>query len=174
MIEGTLYNGKQFPDYIFNQEVLKYLFFEFDFVFTEEFWKIFKKFLERWGIEKLTIENLKPNYLFIDEINVAELPKSFIESARIEKLEGYFSVKASLYMITEQSAIYSTDNRELFCLFLDREFSLAILGVTDSKYINFFDEVDIKNITEYLKLTFAGKNLPKSFKKLLHANWKLL
>lgn len=165
MIEGLLYNGKQFPDYIFNQEVLLYQFFEFDFACTEDFWKIFKAFLKKLEIGKLTIQNLKPDYIFIDEVRVAELPQAFIESARTEKLEGYFSHKSSLYVITERLVIYSEENKELFCLFLDREYSLAILGLSESKYLDFFDEVNIKNVIEYLKLTFAGKELPKSFKQ---------
>ncbi|HWY36109.1 MAG TPA: hypothetical protein VNX68_15805, partial [Nitrosopumilaceae archaeon] len=167
MVEVILYNGKQFPDYIFYDKVLGHFFLEFDFIYTEEFWDIFKKFLEDNNIKKILIENLQPDYLFVDEINVKDLPMSFMDSVCTEKLEGYFPSKASLYMISLQALIYSKENKELFCIYLDREFSLAIFGFCNQKDVTFFNEIGIKNLTDYLTMTFAGNEIPGSFNESL-------
>jgi hypothetical protein len=174
MIDGILYNGKRFPDYIFSPMASRYLFIEFHFIFTESFAEIFKKFLERNSIYKVLIKNLEPeSCYFSDEIKVKDLPASFIESTCTEKIEGYFSFKASLHMITEQSLIYSEEKKELFCIFLDRAFDLAILGFSNPKDVEFFYELSINNLTEYLKMIFGQKGIPESFKEILDRNWKL-
>ena len=174
MTKGTLYNGKKFPDYIFDKKVISYFFVEFDFVFEEEFWRIFKKLLDEARIKEIVIENLEPNYPFAEQIEVRNLPDSFIESARSMKLEGYFADKSSLYMITEQCLIFAPENKDLFCILLDREHSLGIIGFSNPKQPEIFVEYEIKDVPDYLRLTFAGKDLPNNFKDELYKNWQSL
>lgn len=84
MKERSLYNGKQFPDYVFSDNSMSCWFVEFDFVFDEEFWVVFKKFLENSNIVTFIVENVQPkDYTFYDEIYVEQLPTSFLDTACI-------------------------------------------------------------------------------------------
>src|ERR1700733_672998 len=171
MRKTRLFNGESFPEFIFTNKVKSYLFFEFDFVFTEEFWLILKKLLEKSGVQKIFVENLQPAYHFNEEVDVASLPGSFIKIAQEANLEGYFSFNASLHMITEKALIYSHQDEEAFCILLDRAYSIAIMGLSNSIETDFLSEFTIKDMPDYLTLAFAGKNLPNSFKKSFHENW---
>jgi hypothetical protein len=172
MNKEVLYNGKQFPDYVFKKKGLKFYFFEFNFLFTEDFWKVFKIFLIANDISEIEIVNLQPDFSFNSKIDVISLPDSFMKLACSEVLEGYFSFKASLYMITENAIIYSTDKTDSFCLVLDRKYWLGILGIFNSKSEELLNDLDIKNISDYLKMSFKDEKLPLNFKNALIENWK--
>lgn len=169
----VLYNGKEFPEYIFNKRNLVCLFFEFDLIFDEEFWNIFKKYLEENEINKIVIENMQPDYLFKEEISVRDMPNSFLQAVNTENLEGYFSFKASLHMLTELCLIYPTDGKDNFCLVLQREYELAILGLPNSKHTEIFNELIIKDLLDYLTICFRGNDVPEDFKNIILSNWDI-
>jgi|SRR5579872_4326597 len=168
-----LYNGLDFPAYIFTDAVKSYLFVDFDIVFMDQmFWQIMKSFLEKNNVSKIVVENLEPNYPFSADINVAGLPSSFLDAVQSEKLEGYFPDAASLHMITIKTLIYPTGTREVFCLLLDRDYSIGIIGFVMSEKPEIFNEYEIKNLLEGLKVNFAGNDLPDSLKHELSKNWR--
>ena len=173
MTEGILYNGKKFPEYIFTKDVKSYLFIEFDFVFDKGFWAIFKFFLKENKIQTFIVENLRPEIEFIASVEVANLPKSFIEATNTSNIGGYLPSKESLYLITSETVIYSSDNKQLFCILIDREYDLAILGFSDLIYADVVEGLDIKDVSDYLTLCFGGKGLPSRLKESLHQNWGL-
>jgi len=172
MIEGILYNGKKFPDYVFTETVASYLFVEFDFVFDEEFWRVVKKFLEDNNVKEIIVENLEPDYPFVERIEVKGLPAEFIKSARSLTLAGFFADKASLFMITEECLIYTPENKELFCIVLDRASGLGIIGFSTLRKADVVGNLDIKDVPDYLTMNFGGKELPSTFKDTLYKNWK--
>lgn len=168
-----LYNGKVFPKYIFTDKVKAYLFVEFDIVFLDrEFWKIMKSFLAIKNISCVVVQNLEPNYHFNETIKTNDLPNAFVELVRKEVLEGYFDFKANLHMLTNRTLIYPVDEDEL-CIALDRDYSIGIIGFTDKDQVQMFNEYAIGDILDYLKVNFAGKELPNSFKDELNKNWNL-
>jgi hypothetical protein len=172
MSANLLYNGQEFPDYIFTDKVKSYLFVDFDIIFTdEEFWQIMKVFLTNNNVSKIVVENLDPDYLFREEIDVAGLPKTFMKAVRTENLKGYFSCDANLHMITIKTLIYSGENGEIFCILLDRDYSIGIIGFSNPIKSEIFMEYEIKDVTDYLRLTFAGKDLPSDLKKTVVENW---
>jgi hypothetical protein len=173
MTKYTLYNGKQFPDYIFANGIANFLFFDFDLLFGEEFWVLFKKVLRDNDILNLILENIKPDYFFKEEISVENLPKSFIESVRTEKLESYFSFKTSFYLLCEEALIYPRENESLFCVYLDRRYSIAILGFSHLRNLTEIEQFRIADIKDHLSMSFGGEPLPKDFEKEINKNWML-
>ena len=174
MKEKSLYNGKLFPEYIYDNNLLSCIFLEFDFIFTEEFWIIFRQYLDQNRIIKITIENIQPkDFPFYDEVYVNDLPQSFIDSTCERKMQNYINGSASFYMLTENAMIYSKENKNLFCLFLDRQYDLAILGLSNRNDIDPFNDFIIKDINDYLTIAFKGNEIPQKFKERLNANWKL-
>jgi hypothetical protein len=173
MDSQILYNGKRFPEYVFNNRSLTYLFFEFDLIFYEEFWNPFKTFLEEIKIDTIVIENIDPVYLFKKEINVRELPNSFLQAVNTATLEGYFPCKASLHMITDLSLIYPVAGKDLFCLVLQRGYDLAILGLPNSKHTEIFNGLLIRDLVDYLTISFGGQDVPEHFKDILNSNWNI-
>jgi len=167
-----LYNALHFPAYIFTDAVKSYLFVDFDIVFMDkEFWQIMKGFLEKNNISKIVVENLEPNYPFIADVDVADLPNGFLETVQTVNLEGYFPDAANLHMITIRTLIYPAGSREFFCLLLDRDYSIGIIGFTMPHKPEVFREYEIKNLFEGLKVNFAGNDLPGSLKDKLYKNW---
>lgn len=173
MKKRSLYNGKQFPDYVFSDNSMSCWFVEFDFVFDEEFWVVFKKFLENSNIVTLIVENVQPkDYTFYDEIYVEQLPTSFLDTACVERSQNYISATASFYMLTEIGQIYSNSNDNNFCIYLDRRYELAIIGFSNSLNVESLNDYIIKDITDYLKLGFMGKEVPASFIERVNDNYK--
>jgi hypothetical protein len=170
----TLYNGQNFPEYIFTDKVKSCLFVDFDMIFMNQgFWQIMKSYLESANIHKIVIKNLNPDYHFIEEMDVAELPKAFMKLVLTENLEGYFSSSATLHMITIQTLIYPLDDEDVFCILADRDYSVGIIGFSNPRKPEMFGDYEIIDVLDYLRLTFAGKDLPSTFKKEVIENWKL-
>jgi hypothetical protein len=170
---GLLYNGKNFPQYVFGGEVKSYIFLDFDVIFVDEgFWRIMKDYLQVGKVRRIAVKNLDPDYHFAETIEVGSLPSSFIELACKANLEGYFDFKATLQMITIKTIIYSIEN-DLFCIVLDRNYSVGIIGFTSPNHPTMFEEYGVKDVLDYLKINFAGRVLPNSLKEKLHKNWNL-
>jgi hypothetical protein len=173
MKKASLYNGKQFPDYVFFDNSVSCRFVEFDFVFEEEFWAICKRLLAGSEIDRLSVENVQPkDYVFYEEINVEELPKSFFEAATVERSQSYISGSASFYMLTEIGLIYPSGNCNTFCLYLDRRYELAIIGFANSIDTEPLKDFFIKDIADYLTLGFKGREVPENFIERVYTNYK--
>lgn len=171
MATSALYNGQDFPRYVFTDKVKSYLFLDFDAVFIDQdFWNTMKGILETERIMSIVIENLDPDYHFNETIVVEGLPSSFVELARTENLEGYFNFQANLHMITIKTLIYSED---VFCIVLDRNYSIGIIGFADASQSVTFKEYSIDDVRDYLKVNFAGKELPNHLKDELNKNWRI-
>ncbi len=170
---NALYNGKSFPRYIFTGDEIKHIFFEFSYAFEEDFWEPFKAVLEKNNIEEIVIENLKPHYFFRETINVSDLPRAFIEATRELKLEGFFPSRVSLYMLTEIALVYPENGENSFCLYLDRRFDLAILGVKDLIEIPSLAFIRKDEVFDYLYTLFNGK-LPENSQEQLKKNWRIV
>jgi hypothetical protein len=168
-----LYNGQEFPNYVFTDKVKTYLFVDFDIVFVDQdFWKILRDYLESKKITSIVIQNVDPDYYFNEIIKTNNLPGAFMELARNENLEGYFDFKANLHMLTNKAIIFSEEKDE-FCIVLDRSYSIGIIGFTSKDHIAGFNEYVIRDILDYLKINFGGNELPSSLKAGLHKNWSL-
>jgi hypothetical protein len=74
-------------------------------------------------------------------------------------------------MITENTLIYSLEEKELFCILLDRRYSLGVIGFSKPVFANIINELNIKDIADYLNLSFGGRELPGNFKNTLFKNW---
>jgi hypothetical protein len=175
MSASLIYNGQDFPEYIFTDKVKSYLFVDFDMIFMNPgFWVIMKSYLESNSIHTILINNLDPDYRFIEEIKVAGLPHDFTRAVQTENLQGYFSVSANLHMITIKTLIYPQENEDVFCILAFRDYSMGIIGFSTSKKPDIFIDYEIEDVPKYLKLSFGGKDLPSDFKKTLFDNWKSL
>jgi hypothetical protein len=173
MRKGVLYRGGEFPELVFTDQVVSYLFVEFEFVFSEDFWEVFKRFLNDNNIGSLIVENIEPAFSFIGNIDVKSLPESFMSLTRAKTIEGYFPTKESLYIVTEETLIYSPENEGLFCIFLDRKVDLGILGFSTPQNAGVVDGFAIKDIVDYLTICFGGKSVPDTFRAKLVKNWKI-
>jgi hypothetical protein len=168
-----LYNGQEFPKYIFTDKINASIFVEFDIVFIDrDFWKIMKGFLEIKNITSIVVRNLEPNYHFNETIKTNALPDEFVELVQKEGLEGYFDFKANLHMLTNRTLIFP-QNEDALCIVLNRDYSIGIIGFTNKDMVPMFNEYAIGDILDYLKINFAGKELPNSFKDELSKNWNL-
>ncbi len=171
MNKEILYNGSRFPDYIFKKS-LSCIFIEFDFIFTDEFLMAFKFFLDSKAISEITVQNIEPkDYFFSENISVKELPLSFKKSACVIQRQNYIDIPASFQMLVETGVIHSTESEALFCLFLERGYELAILGLSDVRDIDFFAKVRIENMTGHFRMIFPEKGMPENFEKKLSENW---
>jgi len=170
MNSRNLYNGKEFPDYIFTENVGKHVFFDFDFLFEEPFWKTFKQILIEKRIEKIVVENIRPEVYFKEEIKVIELPESYTEIANTERIQDYFSFPASLHMVTELALIYPKSDDHKFCMVLNREFALCIVGFGINEDLNLTNLEMIEDLRGYLAFLFP-KGFPQEFEYKLASNW---
>lgn len=162
----------RFPQYVFSENIKSYLFTDFDMVLMDEgFWRIVKGLLEEASVTKIVFENIDPDVHFNEEIQTADLPKKILEIVNSETVEGYFDVPASLHMITILSVIYSIGGDGNLCILLDRDYSIAIMGFSNPQWRDHFYEYEIKDLPDYLRLTFAGSELPDNLKDSLHRNW---
>ena len=173
MTMGSLYNGKQFPEYIFTDKVKSYLFVDFDMVFVDRgFWQKMKSILESAGVRKMTVKNLDPDYFFEVEIDVMDIPEAYLRYVQDENLDGYFSVSANLHMVTIKTLIYTHGEGNALCILLDRDYGIGIVGFSSSKKPEILTEYEI-TLSDYLKLSFAGKGVPGNIEKAVIENWKL-
>ncbi|SRR6266498_532054 len=172
MEEFFLYNNRRFPNYVFSDRVKSSIFIEFDTVFTPSFLKTLRNFLVQKDIKQLKIQNIEPkDYFFNETIDVSKLPDSFIESACLEKVQEYIDTPASFYMLTELGLIFPIENSEMFCLYLDRRFSLAIIGSSEMSNAIFFQEFKIIDLFDYLTMTFQGDEPPQEITKKMKKYW---
>jgi hypothetical protein len=173
MTTRLLYDGREFPQYIFTDKVKAYLFVEFDMVFVDRaFWKLMRDYLEISKINSIIVLNLDPDYYFSQTIQTNSLPNAFLELVRNESLEGFYNFAASLQMITNRAVVFSREEDE-FCIVLDRNYSIAIIGFTSNDHIGIFKDYIIKDILDYLEINFAGQKLPASLQEELCKNWNL-
>jgi hypothetical protein len=172
MNANTFFNGLRFSEYVFSGKINSYLFVDFDMIFIDEgFWRIAKGLLEEACIAKIVVENIDPDIHFKEEIQTADLPSKFLEIVNSETVEGYFDVPTSFHMITVLSIIYSTGDNDNLCILMDRDYSIAIVGFSNPRWRDHFYEYEIKDLPDYLRLTFAGKELPGNLKDSLRSNW---
>jgi len=173
MSKKTLYNGKLLPDYVFGGNDLHYLFFEFDFIFTNGFWKILVPYLEAHSISRLALEdkNLKQGS-FYKEVPVKNFQALFNENTYKVGPLGGFSLKTAIYMVTDRALLFAPEDPRLFCLFLDRNYWLCLFATTDRDSLRVFKSHCIKNPAEYLSTHFTGDSLPDNFLEKLKANYK--
>lgn len=173
MTNHSLHNGKYIPEYIFTDKVRSYCFIEFEFAFSNIFLEAFKIFLEKSGIKKIRITNLKPDNPFSTDVDVTSLPDSFLQATESNVIESDFSGKVSFHLLTEKALIFSPDNEDFFCILLDREYEIAVIGFSSPQVDEAIAPFAIDDLPNYLTLAFAGKPLPQAFKEELYKNWKL-
>ena len=173
MVNSSLHNGKYIPEYIFTDQVRSYCFIEFEFAFSKGFWEIFKTVLEKRRIKKIRITNLKPDNLFTMDVSVESLPDGFSKATESNIIDSDIDDKVSFHLLTEKALIYPCDNENFFCILLDREYELAVIGFTSSKIDETITQFSIDDISNYLTLAFGGKELPNAFKHILVKNWEL-
>ncbi|HYF31801.1 MAG TPA: hypothetical protein VD993_11840 [Chitinophagaceae bacterium] len=168
----ALYNGKEFPEFIFIRKDLTYLFIEFIFIFQEEFLIRFKKFLDKYQISKIIIENLQPvGCEFYDEVVVQEFPTSFINSVSQDRIKTSLGATISFQMITEQGVIYTKENETLFTIVLDRDCWIAIIGLSRPEDFHFFEDISITNVIQYLTEEFQDEYRAANFSNAVVSNW---
>jgi len=173
MKKESLYNGKEFPDYVFIDHSMVCHIVEFSLIFDEEFWPPFKKLLEDLHVDRLSVENVQPEgFVFYDEINVSELPGSFFDAAFVKLSHDYISSGANFYTFTDIGLIYPCGNNNAFCLYLDRAYELAIIGFTNPIDIGPISEFVIKDLPDYLTVCFRGEQPPVPFIEQIYANYK--
>lgn len=172
----NMYNGKMFPEYIFDLRVQKVLFFEFHYIFHEEFLKVLRNHLNYNLIPEIRIENLDPPSLHLSEvIEVKDLPTSFFNVTKSAlKQEGYNASELSLHMLTEVSVIYPATKGNTFCIVLYRSLDIAIMGLEKSSDKVWYEGLDIGGLNEVeaqVAVNFKNEILPDDFKKALFKNW---
>jgi hypothetical protein len=174
MTSQSLHNGKYIPEYIFTDRVRSYCFIEFEFAFSNEFWVAFKILLEKSGIKRIRITNLKPDNPFSTDVDVTSLPDGYTQVAESNVIESDISDKVSFHLLTEKALIFAPDNENRFCILLDREYEIAVIGFSSPQVDEALTQFAIDDMPNYLTLAFAGKELPSAFKDTLNKNWKAL
>jgi len=173
MTNHSLHNGKYIPEYIFTDEVRSYCFIEFEFAFSNKFWKTFKIPLEKSGIKRIRITNLQPDNPFSTDVDVTSLPDGFLRAVESNVIESDISDKVSFHLLTEKALIFAPDNENCFCILLDREYEIAVIGFSSPQVDEALTQFAIDDLPNYLTLAFAGKPLPQTFKEELYKNWKI-
>lgn len=160
------------PEFVFNSTIKKCLFFELNVIFEDDFIIHFKEFLESKNILSITIKNLVPElFIFEKEVLVNNLENSFKDATCKETKQDFVDMGASFYMLVEQGLIFSNQNNEEFCMFLDRETWIAILALKNLNDENYFRELDPVNFMEYVNLTLGDLPGYIEFQKKLKSNW---
>jgi hypothetical protein len=173
MIENGLYNGKMLPEFVFNTSTKNCLFFELNRIFENEFIVLFKEFLDSKNILSITIKNLIPElFLFEDEISVNNFESSYYEATQSKIEQNYIAGKASFYMLVEQGIIFNNQDKETFCIFLDREIWVAILALKNVNDLNYFRKLDPINFIEYFNLTLGDLPGYAEYGEKLKSNWQ--
>ena len=165
------YNKKRFPEYVFDGIVKKNLFVDFDIAFSEAFIIVLKKFLIKNQVQTIEITNIIPKaYSFKKQVNVFELPESYIKITYNLEDQDYIQIKASFYMLTECATVCPIDNKDLIIIYLDRQYGLAIIGFSNESDCTFFSDFKLENLFAHLTMAFNG-NVPNELKKKVQKNW---
>lgn len=97
--------------------------------------------------------------------------RSFKAVATTEKPQSYISVPASFYMLTEHALVYTNDNKQPFCIVLDRRYWIAIIGVANAAALHHFAQFSIGDVLDYLSPNFRNDVITDSFRSTLINNW---
>jgi hypothetical protein len=169
-----IYNGKMLPEFVFHASVKNYLFFELNVIFESDFIFLFKEFLETKNIVSITVKNLVPElFSFEKEVPVRNLENSFKDATCNETKQDYVAMGASFYMLVEQGIIFSNQDDETFCIFLDREMWVAILALKNVDDENYFRKLEPINFIQYFNLTFGDLPGYADYIEKLKFNWQL-
>jgi hypothetical protein len=168
-----LYNHQQFPDYVFNNTNLNYLFVPFNVVFENDFLLELKNFLQKHDISNITIENTEPNeFTFKQEVPVSKMPNSFSECVTAETIKTFNGSTISFYMLTDQSVIYTNEAPGLFAIVLDRHYWIGIIGLSNASDLHFFTQFAEQNMIGHLTANAANGRLTQQLKRKLKTNWR--
>ena len=172
MHNPVLYNGKRFPEYVFDRRDVSYVFIEFDAVFDNAFLLGLENFLNNYKLQSVQVKNVEPElFEFNVEIPAVDFARSFKAVATTEKPQSYISVPASFYMLTEHALVYTNDNKQPFCIVLDRRYWIAIIGVANVSALHYFARFSIGDVLDYLSANFRNDVIADSFRSKLIDNW---
>lgn len=147
----SLYNGARFPEYIFKERMINIIFFDFHVCFSDDFIFAFKQYLEKLGVNKITINNIEPQKLsFNQTIETAKLPEKFNTIVKTTMAQNYIESEVSLYMMTELAEIFEPNNENSFSLILDRSYDIAIFGTLSKSFVGIFNKFKIQDVRSYL------------------------
>ena len=170
---SNLFNYQSFPEYVFRKADLNYLFLPFNVVFDNDFLFRFRKFLEKHNILTISIENVKPNeFQFTSEVSVNQMPNSFKQCVSTDDIKAYGNTTISFQMLTEQGLIYASAAEELFCIVLERNYWIAIIGLSNSSDVHFFTEFAEENIIDHLSNSLNSEQLSQQLIRTAKTNWK--
>lgn len=172
----SMYNGKLLPEYIFDLRVQKVLFFEFHYVFHEEFLKALKEHLKANLISEIKVENLNPPSLHFNEVvEVEGLPTSFFNVTKSTlKQEDYSISDLSLHMVTETTVISPATKENVFCIVMHRDLDIAIMGLEKPSDRMWYEGLDIGGLDDveaHMAVNFKNEILPDDFKGKFMKNW---
>lgn len=166
-----LYNNALFPQRVFRNEVKYYSFIPFHSVFKIEFLKKLKIYLDDNSIKTITILNIEPEkFKFFKTIETDKFIDSFLNVVNdINTEQNYINDKLSFYMLTDKGILYSDSDE--YCIYLDREFDIAIIGFAKKTDKDYFTEFEISDILEYVQSDFENPAISKTFSIQINQNW---
>lgn len=176
MSKGTVLIGNNFPEYCFSETIKGYIFFEFHFIFTDVFIGYLHKYLKYKNVTSIVIENIEPHQLvFKRVVSVSDFYDSFKKAVTDNVDREYIDAEMDFRMITDLADIYPNDQSGLFAIQLERGYNIAVLGVSDSSDLHFFEDYYIDSIDElldFVSVNFDESKIPPQIEDKIREAWR--
>lgn len=176
MSRGSVLSGNNFPAYCFSEIIKGYIFFEFHFIFTDVFIDYLHKYLEYKNVTSIVIENIEPDQLvFKRMVNVSDFYDSFKTAVTESVDREYIDAEMDIRMITDLADIYPNDQSGSFAIQLERGYNIAVLGVSDSSDLRFFEDYYIDSIDElldFVSVNFDESKIPPQIEDKIRSSWR--
>lgn len=176
MSKSAVLSGNNFPEYCFSEIIKGYIFFEFHFIFTDVFIDYLHKYLDYKNVTSIIIENIEPNQLvFKRVVNVSDFYDSFKMAVTANVDRGYIDAEMDFQMIADLADIYPNDQSGSFAIQLERGYNIAVLGVSDSSDLRFFEDYYIDSIDElldFVSVNFDESKIPPQIENKIREAWR--
>jgi hypothetical protein len=169
-----MYNGKKLPEYLFNTNIKNCLFFELNEIFENNFLNAFNAFLKNENVLQIVVENIEPKgFIFKEYIDTYNFENEFKRACITEKDQKYINQSMSFYMLVSKGIIYSPKNKDLFCIYLDRELWIAIFAFKNYSDHAYFMNLNTVDFAKYFETNYKELFLGSDFNSELKSNWFL-
>jgi hypothetical protein len=171
---SKLYNNKHFPEKVFSEEITEWVFLSFDEIFRADVLSKLKAFCQTIGCKNLFIKNIEPSgYKFFEETPVNKLPQGLQKLVSFEQVTDYINAPMSFVQLVEEGIIYGDESPSAFCLYLIRDYTLAILGASKVNVKEGFKEFEIEDLSEFFTMTSVEWKPTGEFYKIVKEKWDI-
>ncbi|MGJ7913750.1 hypothetical protein [Neobacillus sp. LXY-1] len=185
ILEELFHLNKEIPDQVFQRGFNNYLFEQFDFIMSEEFWTTIRDLAEKSNDDFVVLAVLNPHpmdyyYKEFGYFNWLKLP---IDISSVEFLnilnEGPPNYEAdaifinsfiiALFSPSKKWGIWADRNYEIAIIASDKEININLLPILDT-WVPVEDNV----VMDWTRFSFRHYKVPKSFSKKLRMNYSNL